>query len=168
MKIKRFLGTLLVVVMTITYSCTSSKNEKSLINKNSLVGTWKLIEYADFDTLTRKWKNPYGDHPKGYFTYTSSGIVNINVSAEKPLKVSLDSEYTKPLTLGVVLDNAFGYFGTYTIDTIHSVVTHYVKGGSVIDYIGTDQHRQFIIKGDTLLIGDPTFNVGKRVLIREE
>jgi len=167
MRIKRFLETLLFVAMTIACSCTSNKNGKNSINKNSLVGTWKLIEYSDFDTLTRKWKNPYGDHPKGYSTYTNSGIVNINVSAEKPLKVSLDSEYTKPLTLGAVLDNAFGYFGTYTIDTIHSVVIHHVKGGSVIDYIGTDQHRQFTIKGDTLLIGDPTFKVGKRVLIRE-
>ena len=167
MKIKRLLEVLLLVVITVAYSCTSNKNGKELAGKNSLVGTWKLIEYSDFDTLTRKWKNPYGDHPKGYFTYTNSGIVNINASAEKPLKVSLDSEYTKPLTLGAVLDNAFGYFGTYTIDTIHSVVTHHVKGGSVIDYIGTDQHRQFIIKGDTLLIGDPTFDVGKRVLIRE-
>ena len=79
-----------------------------------------------------------------------------------------DSEYIKPLTLGAVLDNAFGYFGTYTIDNINSIVTHHVKGGSVINYIGTDQHRQYILKGDTLLLGDPTFEVGKRVLIREE
>ena len=84
------------------------------------------------------------------------------------MAISNDSVYIKQLTLGTVLDNAFGYFGTYTIDSINSVVTHHVKGGSVIEYIGTDQHRQFIIKGDSLLIGDPTFKVGKRVLIREE
>jgi hypothetical protein len=63
---------------------------------------------------------------------------------------------------------AFGYFGTYTIDSLNSIVTHHVKGGSVMNYIGTDQHRQFILKGDTLLIGDPTFKIGKRVLVREE
>jgi hypothetical protein len=72
------------------------------------------------------------------------------------------------MTLGKVLDNAFGYFGTYSIDSVNSVVTHHVKGGSEIDYIDTDQHRQFIIKGDTLLIGDPTFKIGKRVLIGED
>ena len=82
--------------------------------------------------------------------------------------IAADSEYTKPITLGAVLDNAFGYFGTYTIDSLNSIVTHHVKGGSVINYIGTDQHRQFILKGDTLIIGDPIFKVGKRVLIREE
>jgi hypothetical protein len=114
------------------------------------------------------WKHPYGDHPKGYFTYTNSGIVNLNISAEKPLVIPPDSEYTKQLTLGTLLDNAAGYFGTYTIDSTNSMVTHHVKGGSVLEYIGTDQHRQFIIKGDTLLIGDPTFKAGKRVLVREE
>ncbi len=167
MKIKNLLVIILLIVMSTVFSCNINKSGKDVTNKNKLVGTWKLIEYSDFDTLTNKWKNPYGDHPKGYFTYTNSGIVNINGSAEKPLEVSLDSEYTKPMTLGTLLDNAFGYFGTYTIDTVHSIVTHHVKGGLVIDYIGTDQHRQFILKGDTLLIGDPTFEVGKRVLIRE-
>lgn len=168
MKIKKLLVIILLTVMTTAFSCNSNKSGNDITNKNKLVGTWKLIEYSDFDTLTNKWKNPYGDHPKGYFTYTNSGIVNINASAERPLEVSLDSEYIKPMTLGAVLDNAFGYFGTYTIDSVHLIVTHHVKGGSVINYIGTDQHRQFILKGDTLLIGDPTFKVGKRVLIRED
>ncbi|MEJ7674974.1 MAG: lipocalin-like domain-containing protein [Chitinophagaceae bacterium] len=160
----------LIILLTLitVISCNSDKKETNERNKNKLVGTWKLIEYSDYDTITKKWTHPYGDHPKGYFTYTKSGIVNLNGSAEKPLVIPADSEYTKPLTLGAVLDNAFGYFGTYTIDSLNSIVTHHVKGGSVINYIGTDQHRQFIFKGDTLLIGDPTFEVGKRVLIREE
>lgn len=165
MKKKRLIILLTVIAV---FSCNSEKKKTNESEKNTLVGTWRLIKYSDFDTVTNKWTHPYGDHPKGYFTYTNSGIVNLNGSAEKPLVISADSEYTKPLTLGAVLDNAFGYFGTYTIDSVNSIVTHHVKGGSVINYIGTDQHRQFILKGDTLLLGDPTFEIGKRVLIREE
>jgi hypothetical protein len=149
-------------------SCNSKRDEPIEKRVNPLVGTWKLVSYSDFDPITKKWIFPYGEHPKGYFTYTKSGIVNLNGSAEKPLSIPIDSEYTKPLTLGAMLDNAFGYFGTYTIDSLNSVVTHHVKGGSVINYIGTDQHRQFILKGDSLFLGDPTFEVGKRVLVREE
>ncbi len=133
-----------------------------------MVGTWRLIEYTDYDTIDHTWTHPYGVHPKGFFTYTTNGIINLNGSAEKPLNIPPDSEYIKPITLGAVLDNAWGYFGTYSVDSINAVVTHHVKGGSVISYIETDQHRQFIIRGDTLLIGDPTFKAGKRVLIREE
>ena len=165
MKIK-----ILIILLTAiaVISCKADKNKTNEREKNKLIGTWRLIEYSDYDTVTNKWIHPYGNHPKGYFTYTKSGIVNLNVSAEKPLVIAADSEYIKPLTLGVVLDNACGYFGTYTIDSLNSIVTHHVKGGSVINYIGTDQHRQFILIGDTLKIGDPTFEVGKRVLIREE
>ena len=150
------------------FSCKSGQTGNKIAGESRLVGTWRLIEYSDFDTVTKKWTHPYGDHPKGYFTYTNSGIVNLNGSAEKPLAIPIDSEYTKPLTLGALLDNAWGYFGTYTVDSLNSIITHHVKGGSVINYIGTDQHRQFILKGDTLLLGDPSFEVGKRVLIREE
>ena len=160
----------LIILLTIVavVSCNYDR-EKTIERKNNkLVGTWRLVEYSDFDSVNNRWTQPYGDHPKGFFTYTNSGIINLNGSAEIPLNIPPDSEYIKPITLGAVLDNAWGYFGTYSIDSINSVVTHHVKGGSVISYIGTDQYRQFIIKGDTLLIGDPTFKVGKRVLIRVE
>jgi len=168
MRIKKIHLIIVLTVINTALSCNSSEPENAITNKSKLVGTWRLIEYSDFDTVTKKWTHPYGDHPKGYFTYTNSGIVNLNGSAEKPLVIPADSEYTKPLTLGAILDNAWGYFGTYTIDSLNSILTHHVKGGSVINYIGTDQHRQFILKGDTLLLGDPTFEIGKRVLIREE
>ena len=168
MKSKQVLIVILFITLLFTISCNVSTTEKSEINNNQLAGTWRLIEYTDYDTVTGKSTHPYGEHPKGYFTYTKSGIVNLNLSAEKPMMVAEDSVYIKQFSLGVLLDNAAGYFGNYTIDYEKSTVTHHVKGGSVLDYIGTDQHRQFILKGDTLLIGDPVFKVGKRVLIREE
>ncbi len=158
----------LLLSVMVVFSCNNDKGMPSNKERSSLVGTWRLIEYTDYDSMNHKWINPYGLHPKGFFTYTSTGIINLNGSAEIPLTVPPDSEYIKPLTLGAVLDNAWGYFGTYSIDTVNSVVTHHVKGGSVINYIGTDQRRQFILKGDTLFIGDPTFEIGKRVLVRED
>ena len=137
--------------------------------RNNLAGTWRLIEYTDIDTVTGKWIHPYGRHPRGYFTYTHGGIVNLGISSEHPLVISEDSAYKRPFTLGEILDNySVGYFGTYTIDYKNSTVTHHPKGGAIPWYIGTDQHRQFILRGDTLFIGDPTFEIGKRVLVREK
>ena len=95
--------------MCVVFSCKSEDKEKTIINKNKLAGTWRLIEYTDFDIVNKKMDFPYGEHPKGYFTYTNSGIVNLNGSAERPLVIPVDSEYTKPLTLGAVLDSAWGY-----------------------------------------------------------
>ncbi len=117
----------LLTALSLEISCNPGTTEKHETNANKLAGTWRLIEYTDFDTLTGKSTHPYGKHPKGYFTYTKNGIVNLNLSAENPLVISADSKYIKPFTLGVLLDNAAGYFGTYTIDTENSVVTHHVK-----------------------------------------
>ena len=131
--------------------------------------TWKLVKYSDFDSAAGKWTEPYGQHPRGYFTYTKNGIVNLNISSEKPLEITEDSAKNHCYTLPELLDNyAVGYFGTYTIDYKNSTVTHHPTGGDIPWYIGTDQHRKFIIKGDTLFIGDPEFSTGKRILIREK
>jgi len=167
-KMKNVQLIILLIVAIIAFSCRPGNTEKNVIKTNRLAGTWRLIEYSDFDKTTGKWIRPYGDEPRGYFTYTNNGIVNLNISAEHPLSISEDSAYKLPLTIGALLDNAAGYFGTYTIDYKNSTVTHHPKGGSIPWYIGTDQPRQFILRGDTLLIGDPTFSIGKRVLIREE
>jgi lipocalin-like protein len=147
-------------------SCASKTGENKSEKANVLTGTWKLIEYSDFDSASGKWVHPYGNKPRGYFTYTNSGVVNLSVSSETPLPISSDSAYKSPLTLGALLDNAVSYFGTYTIDFENSTVTHHPTGGAIPWYVGTDQHRQFTITGDTLQIGDPTFTIGKRVLIR--
>lgn len=134
---------------------------------NGLVGTWRLIEYRDLDTLTGKWTYPYGKKPSGYFTYTSTNIVNLNISAHNSLKLTEDSAKTFPISYYNFIENySFGYFGTYSINWEKYIVTHHVKGGSVIWYTDTDQPRPFVLKGDTLIIG----NVKKkqRVLVRAD
>ena len=97
---------ILFILMSLAFSCKPGKTEKNETMTNKLAGTWRLIEYTDFDTATGKSMHPYGEHPRGYFTYTKTGIVNLNISAEKPLLISPNSEYKQPLTLGVLLDNA--------------------------------------------------------------
>lgn len=135
--------------------------------ENTIVGTWQLIEFADLDSTTGRWKNPYGKNPKGYFTYTKSNIVNINISSEFPLMISKDSSMKYTINLyDYIWQNSFGYFGTYSVDLKNSVVTHHVKGGCIPYYIDTDQKRVFTLKGDTLIIGDN--KTWKRVLVRAD
>ncbi|HET6769398.1 MAG TPA: lipocalin-like domain-containing protein [Chitinophagaceae bacterium] len=137
------------------------------IKSNKLVGTWRLIEYSDIDTLTGKWTYPYGKNPRGYFTYTSTNIVNLNISKENQLKLTEDSAKTFPVSYYTLTENySFGYFGTYSVDWQKFIVTHHVKGGSVLWYTDTDQPRPFILKGDTLIIGNS--KIKKRVLVRAD
>jgi Lipocalin-like domain len=143
----------------------SNTVDKTETQTNKLIGTWKLIEFADLDSTTLKWTYPYGENPKGYFTYTKSNIFNLNISSEVPLNISKDSAKKYLINLYDYLWHySLGYFGVYSIDLTNSIVTHHVKGGAIPYYIDTDQKRPFTLKGDTLTIGDN--KTWKRVLIK--
>lgn len=156
---------LLVIQTNLPAQSTGSNKNTNQQKMNPIVGTWHLIEFINLDTLTGKWNYPYGKNPKGYFTYTKSNIVNLNISTDAPLKISEEDSKKQMVNLyNYVMNVAFGYFGTYTLDAEKSIVTHHVKGGGLPWYIDTDQPRQFQMKGDTLIIGDNIKT--KRVLVR--
>jgi len=168
----RFQLSLLLALTIISDSFGQNKIKSGETNKtgmqaSKLVGTWRLLEFADLDAATSTWTYPYGKNPKGYFTYTRNGIVNLNICSETPLKISEDSAKNYNINLlNWVNNNSVGYFGTYSVDFNKSIVTHHVKGGSMPWYIDTDQPRQFILKGDTLIIGDS--KNWKRVLVKTD
>lgn len=168
---KVYLFILLTSILTFTsFAQTGTKQGNSKISSShsyNLIGTWRLIEFSDFDSASSSWTYSYGKNPKGYFTYTKNGIVNLNISSETALKIPKDSARNYSVNLLNWLDsNAVGYFGTYSVDYNKSIVTHHVKGGSLPWYIDTDQPRPFILKGDTLIIGDS--KTWKRVLVKED
>lgn len=157
---------LFIAFNSLAQSQSGQKNSKRPPSGN-IVGTWRLIEHTDLDTITGKWIFRYGRNPRGYFMYTEGGIVNLNISTGTPLGISEDSARKHNVNLHDFLTtNAVGYFGTYTVDMAKSVVTHHVKGGSYPWYFDTDQVRPFILKGDTLIITNS--KTWKRVLVRVE
>ena len=167
---KKFQLLLLLALTLALISCEQNKNKSSEINDTKtkaslIVGTWKLIEISDLDTLTGKWIYRYGKDPRGYFTYTNSGVVNINISTDNPLIVPEEASKKYSINLfDYIRTNSFGYFGTYTVDWEKSTVVHHVTGGTIPWYTDTDQPRPFFLKNDTLLISDK--KTLRRVLVR--
>ncbi len=66
----------------------SAVNAQSKKVDKGIVGTWRLVYFADFDSATNSWIFRYGKNPRGFFTYTKSGLLNINISSDNPLKIS--------------------------------------------------------------------------------
>ena len=126
-----------------------------------LVGTWRVVRFCDQDS-TGATPSRWAPAPVGYFVYAPTGQLSIQVMRTPPAgplaggPVRLDS-------LNDLRPYYFGYFGTYTILS-DSTVVHHVEGGTLPNYIGTDQRRGYRIRGDTLSIGDPPYPC--RVLIR--
>ena len=133
----------------------------TLAAQSPLVGTWRVVRFCDRDS-TGAMVEPLGPNPAGYFVYTATGQLSIQVMRTPPVGPLADA----PVHLRSLRDLRpfyFGYFGTYTIRS-DSTVVHHVQGGTLPDYIGTDQPRSYSIHGDTLSIGAPSFPC--RVLIR--
>jgi len=126
-----------------------------------LVGTWRVVRFCDRDS-TGSLEDPLGPNPIGYFVYTSTGQLSIQVMRTPPAGPLTGAPVQLP-SLGALRPYYFGYFGIYTI-TSDSTVVHHVQGGTLPNYIGTDQLRTYHIRGDTLSIGAPSFPC--RVLIR--
>lgn len=126
-----------------------------------LVGTWRVVRFCDRDSAG-VMVDPLGPTPTGYFIYTATGELSIQAMRTPPTG-PLAGEPVNVRSLGDLRPYYFGYFGTYTIVS-DSIVVHNVQGGTLPDYIGTDQLRHYSIHGDTLSIGAPSFPC--RVLIR--
>ena len=117
---------LLLFMLLTGVTCIHSYGQNTQ-KENAIVGTWRLIEFANLDSTKGAWEYPYGKNPKGYFTYTKNNIVNINISSEVPLKISEDSSKKYTIHLyDYIWQNSFGYFGTYSVDLKNSVVIHHV------------------------------------------
>jgi hypothetical protein len=127
----------------------------------ALVGTWRIVQYCDRDS-TGAMVEPLGPSPTGLFVYTATGQLSIQAMRTPPAG-PLAGEPVRLGSLGELRPFYFGYFGTYSILSDTTVI-HHVQGGTFPDYIGTDQPRQYRIRGDTLSIGAPLFPC--RVLIR--
>lgn len=158
----------LLLLHNFIHAQATGNNKNTGIKKtNPIVGTWRLVEFADLDSITHVWKYRYGKNPRGFFTYTKNGVLNLNISSDNPPKISEDSAKHHNMNLFNFIDNiSVGYFGTYTVDEKNSTVIHHVKGGSILWYIDTDQPRKFQLRADTLTIGDN--KTWKRVLVRAD
>ena len=157
----------LILSLSIHGQVKGKKDElaKSEENKKQIVGTWRLIEFSDLDTTSNVWKHRYGRNPKGYISYSKSNVVNINISSEYPLQIPKDSIATYKINPSKFWRTyALGYFGTYSVDNEKMIVTHHVTGGTIPEYIDTDQRRPFTIRADTLTIGDN--KTWRRVLVK--
>ena len=121
--------------------------------KAQLVGTWRVMKFADTDP-TGKTTYPFGEQPAGYFVYDSTGHLSIQIMrtpATQGFASGKDNQGTDS-EVRSAYDGYVAYFGTYHVDENNSVVTHVVEGSLHPSYTGTDQSRPFKIDGDDLII----------------
>jgi hypothetical protein len=115
-----------------------------------LVGTWRVVEFCDVSTAGDT-TYPLGRQPIGFFIYDPAGTLMIQ-AMRTPHAGAFASDSLPLRGMAELGESYFGYFGRYTV-TSDSTVIHHVTGGTLPSYVGTDQRRNYRIRGDTLSIG---------------
>ena len=158
---------LLAFAMPAAQALDGSLQDKRV--QNPLVGTWRLIRYAD----TPKGGKPmhvFGESPIGYFIFTDDGHMSVQIMHNPP---NPKGGAVDPDPDACIPSWYCGYFGTYTLDTkAHAWITH-VLGGNILAYIGTDQKRTFTIDKNKLVLSETYISgdvpvTAERVLVRDD
>ncbi len=125
-------------------------------------GTWRLVSYERRESPAAAWTRRFGDGPKGYIMYDTTGHMMVEFEKQPPPpKFASGDDWTptadeaRSAYLGYV-----AYFGTYTVDEAARAVTHHVEGSLSPSYFGTDQLRPALLEGDRLTLSNgKTFRV---------
>jgi hypothetical protein len=161
-------GRFLLASITVAAMFIASQSPASDGVRNPLVGTWRFTTFVD----TPDGGEPvyaFGKDPIGFFVFTADGHVFLNLMRNPP---SASLEGVDPDPDSCIPDWFCAYFGTYTLDTKKGVWVTHVLGSNMPNYLGTDQTRPFMLRGDKLVISESYLANGKRVqaeriLIRE-
>lgn len=130
------------------------------------VGTWRLIAVESLDSASGVWRRPFGDQPFGYAVYGADGMHTMNFT-RMPAPAAFVSGTDRGGTeaeLRQTFEGYFSWFGRYSVDTEHATITHNIEGSLWPTWRNSRQVRPFVIRGDTLLLGDPVKS--RRVLVR--
>jgi len=136
----------------------------------ALIGTWRLVEFWDRDSIGAPKRYPYCQQPTGYFVYDPSGHVSIQIQTGPTppiIQAQRGEDWFRQASaeeLRTSMDAFRAYFGTYVVDFPGGHVIHQVEGDSRSLYTGTAQRRRFRLVRDSLIIGDDT--TARRVLLR--
>ncbi len=132
---------------------------------HDIVGTWRLQTYTR-RVSGNKVSYPFGQHPRGYITYTPEGIMVTTVMPERrargevqhddladPIAVRswLSVRRIKRLVRYVLAATRYiSYSGRYTI-TEHTII-HHVEVSQMPGLIHTDQERTYELQGNRLVL----------------
>ena len=112
------------------------------IAKKDVVGTWRLVSYeaASNDNVIY----PMGKDAVGVLDYSADGKVSVHIMGE----------------------GYFAYYGDYTVDEAASTITHHLEMASQPSFVGASNLRRADLKGSTLILGGEMTFEGKPRIIK--
>lgn len=131
------------------------------------VGTWRMTAVESRDSATGAWRRPFGDAPSGLVFYNADGThaMQFTRTPLPPMFASGTDRGASEVELRQVYEAYFSWFGRYSVDPVRGIITHRIEGSLWPSWRNTVQERPFLIRGDTMFLGD--LLRARRVLVRE-
>jgi ketosteroid isomerase-like protein len=118
----------------------------------TVVGAWRLVSYED-KAPDGQSRYPFGREPKGLLLYVAGGTMSIQLmKMPHPTIASGDDGDVTPAEKQALYDAYVAYYGRYTVDAENGVIVHHVEADLADVYIGNDEQRPYVLRGDTLIL----------------
>lgn len=133
------------------------------MQKENLIGSWKLISYKIIWPAGNEETYPYGPDAKGYLIYTPN---HVSVHIMHPDRRQCTTQDFRGAAMDEKIemaDNYGGYVGTYEI--YQNTVIHYPEISMYHNFTLTPQVRHFQFNEDQLILGCPYGKGGHSQLI---
>jgi hypothetical protein len=117
--------------------------------KDQFVGTWSLvsISYVRPDGTAIQ---PFGPNAKGMLVFDGTRFATQVTAANLPKFASNNRMVGTPQEYEAISHGVVAYFGTYTANETHRIVTLHIERSSFPNWEETDQQRKFEFVGDEL------------------
>lgn len=128
--------------------------------QKQLVGGWTVTSVVSEDA--GKKTEVYGPNPIGYMTLGANGRFSIQLMRPDLPKIASNNRIkTTPEENIAIAQGLLSLFGTWKlVDPKTGEIALHIKGSSFPNWIGMDQKRFTMVKGDSLTVKNPTSPVG--------
>jgi len=128
------------------------------LEKNKLVGAWKLVSASSTTSNGERNEAPYGSNPTGFLTYSEDGRVTalISYGGRKPLSVGASAEQQAE-----AFKTFLAYAGHYAFTG--EKITHRIEISSIQNYVNRDLVRSVKFEGDRMILTTPPTRVNGKI-----
>ncbi len=128
--------------------------------QKQLVGGWTLTSIVSEDA--GKKTDIYGPNPMGYMTLGANGHFSIQLMRPDLPKIASNNRIkTTPDDNMAIAHGLLSVFGTWKlVDPKRGEIALHIEGSSFPNWMGMDQKRFAMVKGDSLTVKNPTSPVG--------
>ena len=130
-----------------------------------LHGCWLLRSYelqqADGSTV-----HPMGEQPEGLLLYSPEGHMSVHLlqpGAALPPAGKLPPGLPADLAMSYACYTS--YFGRYRVDSGQRVITHQLRGASVLAWAGSEFPRHYALEADLLTLSAAVNEQGSRAVL---